>query len=101
VWARGRENAVLGKEVFSCAKKLTSKSGAFLARVVLALLLGSAAISLAFLSFAASSSPNRTALATTAVPPTFGHPVISSVAGEGFEQTTGSEEPVVGLTLTV
>jgi hypothetical protein len=67
-------------------KKLASQSGAFLARVVLALLLGSAAISLAFLSFAASSSPNQTALATTALPPTFGHPVISGVSGEGFEQ---------------
>ena len=66
-------------------KKISSQSGASLARFVLALMLGTAAMSLAFFSFAASSSPNQTALAAAAAP-TFGHPVISGVGGEGFEQ---------------
>jgi hypothetical protein len=66
-------------------KKITSQSGAFLARVVLALGLCLSAISLAFFSFAASSSPNQSALAAVTAP-TFGHPVMSGVGGEGFEQ---------------
>ncbi|PYJ89158.1 MAG: hypothetical protein DME70_02650, partial [Verrucomicrobia bacterium] len=61
-------------------KKISSQSGASLARFVLALMLGTAAMSLAFFSFAASSSPNQTALAADAAP-TFGHPVISGVGG--------------------
>jgi hypothetical protein len=65
-------------------KKITSQSGALLARFVLALMLCGAAVSLAFFSFAAPP-PNQTAPAA-AVPPTFGHPVMSGVAGEGFEQ---------------
>ena len=62
-------------------KKFTSQSGLLLARFVFALMLGSAAISLAFFSFAAPPSPNQPTAA-----PTFGHPVISGVGGVGFEQ---------------
>jgi hypothetical protein len=64
-------------------KKITSQSGALLTRFVLGLMLCAVAISLAFFSFAAPT--NQTALAAVAAP-TFGHPVISGVAGEGFEQ---------------
>ncbi|MFN2622159.1 MAG: hypothetical protein ABR611_04870 [Chthoniobacterales bacterium] len=66
-------------------KKISSQSGATLARFVLILMLCGAAVSLAWFSFAASSSPNQTALSAAALP-TFGHPVISGVGGEGFEQ---------------
>jgi hypothetical protein len=66
-------------------KKLASQSGATLARFAFAFVLCTVAISLAFFSFAASSSPNQPAVATAA-PPTFGHPVMSGVGGEGFEQ---------------
>jgi hypothetical protein len=68
-------------------KKLTSESGVLLARLVVAFILGTAALSLAYLSFAASSSSDPTAAdAATAVAPTFGHPVISGLGGNGFEQ---------------
>jgi hypothetical protein len=63
-------------------KKISSQSGAFLARLVLALGLCIAAISLAFFSLAAPTNPAALAVAA----PTFGHPVMSGVAGEGFEQ---------------
>ena len=68
-------------------RKRTSESGVLLARLVVAFMLGTAALSLAFLSFAASSSSEPTAAdLATAVTPTFGHPVISGLGGNGFEQ---------------
>jgi hypothetical protein len=68
-------------------KKLTSESGVLLARFLVVFALGTAALSLAFLSFAASSSPDSTGVAlATAAAPTFGHPVISGLGGNGFEQ---------------
>ena len=56
-------------------KNPISESGIFNPRVVIAVILCSIGASLGWLSFAATSST-----------PTFGHPIISGIAGVGFEQ---------------
>jgi hypothetical protein len=69
-------------------KKSTSQSGAFYSRVIVAVALCTAALSLGWFSLAgppSSSSSGPTEQAAT-LPPTFGHPVMSGVGGEGFEQ---------------
>lgn len=68
-------------------KKSVSESGWSRVRSLGALVLGSAAMWLAMFSFAASEPRNTTTTAAaTATAPTFGHPVIVGIGGNGFEE---------------
>ena len=65
-------------------RKTTSQWGALSVRMFFALALASAAGWLAMLSLAAPNPPAAPAAASLA--PTFGHPVISGIGGNGFEE---------------
>jgi len=69
-------------------KNSGSKSGLFNPRILLAFSLCSIGVSLAMLSFAGSTRTANIKLTALSVPntPTFGHPIISGIGGNGFEQ---------------
>ncbi len=84
---RSKEAASLGSTIPGSTVKKNSTSGSRIVRVSLGFMLCSVSAVIAVLGFGASSPRHSIPPATSipSSPPTFGHPVISGIGGNGYE----------------